>query len=81
MDDEKEVPTRQGAEYAKKVECSFFEVSAKENISIMEMFQEIGSKLKNREDQNKAMGVQRDRNRSVLEKPNKLKGKKKGCCQ
>ena len=38
MDDEKEIPTRQAAEYAKKIEAGFHEVSAKENIGITEMF-------------------------------------------
>ena len=38
MVDSQEVSTMQGAEYAKKIEGSFFEVSAKDNIGVMELF-------------------------------------------
>ena len=46
MDENKQVPTREGAEYAKEIEAKFFEVSAKDDIGINDLFSDIGLKLK-----------------------------------
>ena len=49
MTDQIEVQFHKGVEYGKKIGASFSEVSAKDNIGINELFQEIGLKLRKRE--------------------------------
>ena len=46
LDDEKVVGFNKGAEYAKQIGASFHEVSAKDNVGIIELFEDIGRKLK-----------------------------------
>ena len=71
--DECQVRYHTGNEFAKKIGASFKEVSAKENINIAELFEEIAYKL-----DKKNQKQTKNRNYSVLEKSKP--SKKGGCC-
>ena len=76
MTDEKVISMAQGNEYARRIGATFFEVSAKENTGIIELFVSIGRQLKEMEVANAGKENFKGQN-SVLEKS---KAKKKGKC-
>ena len=61
LTDEKIVQVKQGTEYAKSIDATFSEVSAKEDIGIKELFEDIALKLYSR-----SQHEQRPRGHSVL---------------